>query len=506
MLSALKDQNVTEILAARLEKTDIPEDEAADTLARSFKGPYVNAEAPFTGRSNLIADSDGVVCLNRSLLKEINRIDPSITLATLKNFEKVTKGQMVGTVKIIPFSTSADFIEQALLKTGKADQHLISIVPFQQKKIAVISTRLPQTSDKLIQKSEQVLEDRLKACQNQILSRHEVEHHEAKLAPLIRSVAEGGADLILIFGASAITDIRDVVPAAVKEAGGQIDHFGMPVDPGNLLLLGKLGSSIVIGLPGCTRSPKFNGFDWVLERILADIPVTADDITELGEGGLLKEIASRPQPRSRKPRAEKQKSYKIGALLLAAGQSRRMGKDNKLLAVIDGKPMVRHVAETLKVSGLSPILMVTGHEADEVIKTVWDLGINTCHNPNYSNGLSTTLKVGFETLSPKVDGIIVCLGDMPFVTPEILNKLIAAFDPDKGKSIVIPTFNGKRGNPVLLSSQYWDEIQSITGDLGAKAIISAHEHSVEQVEIDTQTIFTDIDTPETLATYTDQIN
>ena len=83
-----------------------------------------------------------------------------------------------------------------------------------------------------------------------------------------------------------------------EAAGGRVDHLGMPVDPGNLLLLGQLGDLPVIGAPGCARSPKENGFDWVLHRLLAGLAVTRSDVTALGVGGLLMEIVSRPQPRS----------------------------------------------------------------------------------------------------------------------------------------------------------------------------------------------------------------
>jgi len=110
--------------------------------------------------------------------------------------------------------------------------------------------------------------------------------------------AEG--ELILILGGAATSDRMDVCPAALVEAGGSVDRFGMPVDPGNLLFLGQTGEKQVIGLPGCVRSPALNGADWVLERIVAGLEVTSNDIAAMGEGGLLKEIPTRPQPRARK--------------------------------------------------------------------------------------------------------------------------------------------------------------------------------------------------------------
>src|SRR5262249_51351372 len=146
-------------------------------------------------------------------------------------------------------------------------------------------------------------------------------------------------DILLVAGASAVVDRRDVIPAGIERSGGVVEHFGMPVDPGNLLLLGRLHDKPVLGLPGCARSPKINGFGWGLQRLCADLPVTRRDIMLMGTGGLLMETPMRGQPREREKPAAAAKAPRIAALVLAAGQSRRMGR-NKLLLSVDGVPMV----------------------------------------------------------------------------------------------------------------------------------------------------------------------
>lgn len=501
-LDALKDTGETHVLAAHLESGDVDENIAAGQLATALAGANSVPKDPFTGRANIAADKAGVAVIDRELLLKINTIDPSITVATVKHLDDVTAGQLIATIKIIPFSTPEAQLNKAIGFSELSPEKLIRVAPYRSKKIAVLSTRLDQTPDKIIQKSERIMAERLQKCGNRIDQRETVPHHEDDLCASLQQQVADRCDLILIFGASAITDIRDVIPHAIEMAGGTIEHFGMPVDPGNLLLLGQIGATTVIGLPGCTRSPRLNGFDWVLQRLLADIPVTARDIMGMGEGGLLKEITSRPQPRDQVMREAEPQKPVIAALLLAAGQSRRMGSDNKLLAIIDGKPMVRHVAETLQASDVDDILMVTGHDADNVVNTIWDLGVSSVQNPDFAEGLSTSLKVGFEILSGRADAILVCLGDMPFVTPDSLNKLIKAFDPAAGKSIIVPATSGKRGNPVLLSVQYLPDVMAITGDMGAKAVINSNGHAIEAIEIDSSEIFTDIDTPEILAALT----
>ena len=163
-----------------------------------------------------------------------------------------------------------------------------------------------------------------------------------------------------MFGASAIADRRDVIPAAVEAVGGTIEHFGMPVDPGNLMLVASAAGRPVLGAPGCARSPKENGFDWVLARLLCGLPVTRRDITGMGVGGLLMEIVTRPQPREIAQPAGRH----VAAIVLAAGRSTRMGGPNKLLAEIGGKPLVRIAAEQALASRARPVVVVTGHQRE----------------------------------------------------------------------------------------------------------------------------------------------
>ncbi len=179
----------------------------------------------------------------------------------------------------------------------------------------MISTQLPGLAEKIIDKTIKVTRERLAPAGAEIIAERRVPHDEAALAQALDAVLQEGAELVVIFGASAIADRRDVIPSAIEKVGGAIEHFGMPVDPGNLMLVGRAHDRLVLGAPGCARSPKDNGFDWVLMRLLAGIPVTRDDITGMGVGGLLMEIVTRPQPRDEPAVA----AGRVAAVVLAAG-------------------------------------------------------------------------------------------------------------------------------------------------------------------------------------------
>ena len=292
-VAALRAAGVEEVIVARLEPGDIAEDEAARRLAHHIAGEHLRVDRAFTGRANLFAEVAGVLCVDAAAVDRVNDIDEAVTFATLPPFRAVEAGEMVGTVKIIPFAAPEAVLQRALDAAGSGT---LRVAAYRPLRIGVVSTLLPGLKPTVIAKTLHVMEARLKPAGARIVEELRVPHEEKALAAALRALAPR-CDVTIVFGASAITDRRDVIPAAVELAGGTIEHFGMPVDPGNLLLLGRLGAAPVIGAPGCARSPKENGFDWVLQRLLAGVPATGADIRRMGAGGLLMEIVSRPQPR-----------------------------------------------------------------------------------------------------------------------------------------------------------------------------------------------------------------
>src|SRR5215472_11188362 len=227
----------------------------------------------------------------------------------------------------------------------------------------------------------------------------------------------------------------------------------------------------------------------------------------MGSGGLLAEIPSRPLPRAgATPAAERKSEAKpqgprIAVLLLAAGQSRRMGGPNKLLAEINSTPMVVQVARRLLASRARPIIAVLGNQADVVDSALGKLPVERVRNPEFAAGLSTSLKRGIAALTSDLDGVIVCLGDMPLISGRHLDRLIAAFNPLEGRAIIVPTRRGKRGNPVLWSKQFFPEMAALAGDVGAKHLIGEHAELVAEVEMNDDAVLVDIDTPEALETF-----
>ncbi len=293
--SALAAAGVTSVVAARLEDGDVGENDAALALAARLAGANLRSSAPFTGRVNLFAQTAGLAIIGAEAIDRVNAVDEAITVATLSQYRAVADGDMVATVKIIPFAVPARMLEAALAAMGA--EGAVAVQPFRPMRIGVVSTTLPGLKASVVTKTLRVLEARLAPTEARIVAQEIVPHEVGPLAKALGRLIDG-SDALIAFGASAITDRRDVIPAAIQAIGGRIERFGMPVDPGNLLLLAERGGIPIIGAPGCARSPKENGFDWVLNRVLAGVPIRDADIRAMGVGGLLMEIGTRPQPRA----------------------------------------------------------------------------------------------------------------------------------------------------------------------------------------------------------------
>lgn len=502
-ISALRELDLTEIQGAKLGAGDIHEDEAAALIGNTLKTDGITVKPPFTGRVNFHADWDGLFIPLRDVIDAINAIDEGITIATLPPNETVRAGDMIATVKIIPFAVAEAALQQVLKLIGGTPAPAMSVAGFRKMRFALIQTRLPGTKPSVLEKTVDVMRGRLAAFDAEIGSDCIVPHRRDALTGALETALKSTCDGILIVGASAITDRCDTIPSAITAVGGTIRHFGMPVDPGNLLLTAQIGDRPVLGMPGCVRSSRPNGADWVLGRICAGIEVTGKDIMTMGVGGLLKEIPSRPLPRKTRPKddgPENGASFAIAAAVLAAGKSSRMGDKNKLLLELGGKPLVRHAVEHLLEAGVSPVVVVLGGSGDAVRTALSGLEVTFVENPAYEEGLSSSLKVAVEAMPDEVDGMIAALGDMPFIGSDDIGKLCAAFNPTEGRAICVPTVGGKRGNPVLWSSEFFDEIRSLRGDVGGKHLIGLYSEAVEEVPVGNDGPIIDVDTPDALST------
>lgn len=298
-VEALRRAGHLEVVAARLEAGDVHEDETASLIAAAAAGSGVRSGEAFTGRCNLYAGARGVVVLDRARVDRLNLVDESVTIATVIPYLLVEEDDMVATVKVIPFAARAEVV-RACADLAAREEPLLRVAPLRRRGAGLVLTRLRGTREGLLDRAAGSLRSRLVALGSDLKMEVRCAHEPAAVADALAALLGAGCEPVFLFGGSAVVDRRDVIPAGIERAGGVVEHFGMPVDPGNLLLLARHGETTVVGVPACARSLKPSGFDWVLQRLLADLPVTRADLMGMGAGGLLKEIATRPQPRERR--------------------------------------------------------------------------------------------------------------------------------------------------------------------------------------------------------------
>lgn len=294
---ALRVAGFAEVTVARLEPDDVAENPAAARLAQAIVAGAASGLIPssaFTGRVNLKAAGVGVVRVDTGRVCALNLLDAGITLATVAPYSRVAAGALVATVKIIPYAVP----KVALGRAEALAQGALALCPVRMRTAGLILTEVPGQSEKLAAKGQRATESRLRRLGMSLAGVVRVAHEVGAIAA---ALAQMPGDIVLILAGSATSDIRDAAPMALVQAGGWVERFGLPVDPGNLLFWGWQGAAAairpVMGLPGSARSMVASGVDLVLERLVCGVPIPPEDIALMGVGGLGREIPTRGHPR-----------------------------------------------------------------------------------------------------------------------------------------------------------------------------------------------------------------
>lgn len=515
LITQLEKAGIRSVMVAMPGPDDIVEDVAAAQVAACIVGTGLRVDNARTGRVNCFSTDSGLLDLHRESLLAINSVASTITVATLPENRVVEPGRMVATIKIIPYAVDSDDLEKVL--SIARESTAIAVHPFVPQQAMLIQTQPqgnPSSAKKLLDKTRDVTQTRLSARRATLKSELRCEHTvKALSATLSQAVqdAKGVGDSatpgwILIAGASAISDKADVIPAAIEQAGGTVSRFGIPVDPGNLLLTGHIGDQPVVGIPGCARSPKYNGFDQVLDRLACKRDIDDRWINSLSIGGLMGEILERPSPR-----IDTVDEPALAGVLLAAGSSDRFGEDNKLLATLNGMTLCEQVFEQLWHSSVEQILVITGHESERIEQHLREveqrLGkqfptaaakpVSFHYNATHSTGMASSLVCAVSHLNHK-SAALVCLGDMPLIGSSTISALHQALKKHPKMAAFAASYNGVQGNPVLLTSALFDDVLALSGDTGARAILKANQERVMLVDMPDDSVLLDIDTPETL--------
>jgi molybdenum cofactor cytidylyltransferase len=497
-IALLAQAGIESVTGARMGEGDLDENAGAAAIAALLVGPNTETRKPYTGRCNVHASKRGVLRVDAARIDALNALDEAIAVGTLPDYALARPGQVLATIKIIPFAVTRALVERC--RAIAAEGSLLRLAPLAPRRAALILGELPGMKENVFRGTVTATRNRLEGLGSRLAlvlrCRHERGEYEAKL----REALAAGCDLLLVAGATVTKDRLDTVPAAVTAVGGAVDHFGMPVEPGNMLLLAHIDSVPVLVLPGCARSRRSNGLDWVLQRLNAGLPLGRAEIMRMGVGGLIRsplepedeeegETESLPSLPAGTPN--------VAALVLAAGQSARMGGTNKLLAEVGGVPMLLRAVNAALASKAVSVTVVLGHEAERAEALLAGRKVNIVRNPDFAQGMSTSLRAGIAALPAEAEAAVVLLADMPRISAVQVDRVIDAFEA-KRPAIVVPQREGRRGNPILWPREFFAAMQAVGGDQGARGLLEANAQRIRSVDMDDDAIHADVDTPDTL--------
>ncbi len=497
-VALLRQAGIASVTGARMEADDLDENAGATAIAALLVGPNTETRRPYTGRCNVHASTRGVLRVDTARIDALNELDEAIAVGTLPDYALARHGQVLATIKIIPFAVSRELVERC--RAIAAGEPLLSLAPLAPRRAALIMGELPGMKENVFRGTVTATRNRLEGLGSRLAlvlrCRHERGAYEARL----REALAAGCDLLLVAGATVTKDRLDTVPAAVTALGGAVDHFGMPVEPGNMLLLAHVKEVPVLVLPGCARSRRSNGLDWVLQRLVAGLPIGRAEIMRMGVGGLIRsplEPEDEEEGETESLPGLPAGTPNVAALVLAAGQSARMGGTNKLLAEVGGVPMLLHAVNAALASKAASVTVVLGFDAERAEALLAGRRVTIVRNPDFAQGMSTSLRAGIAALPAEAEAAVVLLADMPRISAVQVDRVIDAFEA-KRPAIVVPQRDGRRGNPILWPREFFAAMQAVSGDQGARGLLEANAQRIRSVDMDDDAIHADVDTPDTL--------
>jgi len=275
----------TNVFVGMFEAGDVSENDAATRIANAVAGENVSLSAVSGGRINLTANVRGIFKVNEAALNEINLLD-GITVATIPANAVVAPEKMVATIKTIGLAI-AEGVLQKVDGIGREASNVIGIRELRAARVAVILTGSAEARGRVEKTFTPAIASRVEELSASVVFNDYVEHEERAIADAIERAKNLNVDCVILAGETSIMDASDVTPSGIAQAGGTIEVYGAPVEPGNLLLLAYANDLPIIGAPGCVKSRETNVVDLILPRLLAGERIGKKDVVALANGGLL---------------------------------------------------------------------------------------------------------------------------------------------------------------------------------------------------------------------------
>lgn len=283
-IERLKDIGKDHIYVGELDSGYVHEEDAALALAKEVVGENISFTEPSEGKTNLEAEEDGVFSINIPALNRINSVG-DYTLACKRNFTPVKKGDRLVGLRIVPLFTEEEIVEEAV-EIARDSKPVFQVYPYQKKKIGIIITGSEVYYGRIKDLFEPVLRKKFSQFPAEIIAVNKAPDDLEYIEKILESYLEEGVDIVIFTGGMSV-DPDDLTPSAIRNSGAQMIIQGLPVQPGNMLTIGKLENTYLIGVPGASIHSEITSFDLVLPRLFTDMEIKREDLLAMGEGGLL---------------------------------------------------------------------------------------------------------------------------------------------------------------------------------------------------------------------------
>ena len=501
-ISLLKYVGIKTVVGARFSSEDIHPETAADILLKTLVGDYLRYTFPDkTGYSEIFADIDGTLVFDQKRLKRFNSHNETISLMTVQPYIPVYKGQFIANLRLFGPSIDAETLNEAVTKISGIGP-LLKVAPYTFCKIGFIRTVTNDSSVPSLNEKELI--SRFGAFGFNIVHTDLCEHSVNSVEKAVRNAIEAKAEVVLVESQEPPLHRDDIVPMGFKEAAGDIDRIGWPVDEGLSLVLGHKNNVTLLGY--CAKDANLAAFDRLLRFLATKSLPPPDIISSLAMDGIsLSRMTKRITPEQSEASVavgSLSDSEKIAVVILAAGSSLRMIGTNKLLETINGLPMIEHVVRSALSSQADYVVVVTGHDAKFIEKRLEQYDVKIVRNADYVSGVLGSVQLGLSVLPPDIVGAVVLPADMPAFTEEYIDKLIDAFDfSAKRAPVVLPTFNNVRHNPVLWPRDLFKAVKIIPEDAQWVPALIEHSDYIKEVPLKDDLPLIDINTHGDLTYY-----
>jgi len=506
-ISLLKFSGIKTVTGVRFSSEDILPETAADILLKAMIGDYLRYTLPDkTGYSEIFADTDGTFVFDRNRFNRFNAHCENISLVTIQPDTPVYKGQFLGNLRLSGPAINAETLNEAVTKISGIGS-LLKIAPYAFCKIGFIRTIMNNSSVPPL--DEDKLAARFGAFGLDVVYSDLCEHTVAAVEKAVRDAIDAQAEIVLVESQVPPLHRDDIVPTGFKEAAGDIDRLGWPVDEGLSLVIGHKNDVKLLGY--CAEDADKPAFDRLLRFLATKSMPANEDIPDLALNGLsLTRMTKRitPEQMSRSMNVESvSDSHKIAVVILAAGSSRRMIGTNKLLETVNGLPMIEHAVRSALSSEADYVAVVTGHDAKFIERRLEQYDVKIVRNPDYVSGVLGSIRLGLAVLPPDIAGAVVLPADMPAFTEEYIDKLIDAFDFKAPRPpVVVPTFGSVRHNPVLWPKDLFKVVKIVPEDSQWVPTLIEHSDYIKDIPLKDDLPLTDINTRGDLAKFLERKN